>query len=447
MTNEQWEQLLNAIEQEECILFLGPGVSTIQKEGKELPLTAAFAEELAGILEEKNKEFEAEKVHDLSYIAERFLTLAGTTESYPARLAKDFYEQHAQVTDVHRFLASLPFSMIINTSPDKLIVEAYKEAGKEFVFDYYHFRDTRIRKIDEPERQETVIYNIFGSVENDYKSILVSERDSIKFATKVAQNNPQIPEFIKSKFVKTNPKSYLLVGFDYEKWHLKILFDSFEIKQHSQNHAIYTPETAAFPVSKANQQFFAEALHFHFVDKKMGEFTTELKDLYAETFGLNSEPEPPEHPLKVVLIGAIEDKLMKEELLKYIGILEQNGYIDIWHSGKILASTHIQNTFEARLKEADIVLPLLSSDFFNTDEFFEAIEIAFERQANQSARVVPVVLRSCMWKDTPFKKMPDVLPDGGKPIKSWSWNPKEEAYKNVAEGLKRVVYEILNKKR
>ncbi len=121
MTHEQWEQLLNAIEQEECILFLGPGVSTPQKNGKNMPLTAAFAEKLAKVLVKKNKEFEANKINDLSYIAERFLTIPGTTESYPARLAKDFYKEHAQITEVHRFLASLPFSLIINTSPDKLI--------------------------------------------------------------------------------------------------------------------------------------------------------------------------------------------------------------------------------------------------------------------------------------------------------------------------------------
>ena len=208
MTNEQWEQLLNAIEQEECILLLGPGISTMSKNGKVLPLTAAFAEELAVgeelkvNLKKKNKDFEADKIHDLSYIAERYLTIPGTTESYPARLARDFYERHAKVTDIHRFLASLPFSLIINTSPDKLMVEAYKEAGKDFIFDYYHFRDTRIRKLAEPEQSETVIYNIFGSIaeEDDYKSVLISERDCIKFATKVAQNNPPIPEYIKSKF-------------------------------------------------------------------------------------------------------------------------------------------------------------------------------------------------------------------------------------------------------
>lgn len=453
MTENQWEQLLNAIEQEECILLLGPGISTMSKNGKTLPLTAAFAEELAvggelkNTLQKRKKDFEADKIHDLSYIAERYLTIPGVTESYPARLAKDFYERHAEVTDVHRFLASLPFSLIINTSPDKLMIEAYREAGKEYIFDYYHFRDTRIRKLAEPERNETVIYNIFGSLaeEDDYKSVLVSERDCIKFATKVAQNNPPIPEFIKSKFVKSNPKSYLLVGFDYEKWYLKILFDSLEIKQHSQNHAIYSPKTAAFPVSKVNQQFFAEALRFHFVDKKIGEFTTELKDLYAATFGLNSVPEPPENPLKVVLINALEDDEMKTELLKYIGVLEQNGYIRIWHSGDILASTHIPTAFTSQLQQADIIMPLLSSDFFSQDEFYEPTEIAFERHSNplESARLVPVVLRSCMWKDTPFKTIPNTLPDGGKPVKSWSWNPKEEAYKNVAEGLKKVVYEML----
>lgn len=445
MNSNQWEQLVKAIEQKECVLLLGPGSSTSSIGGKEQPLITAFSHELAKELEENGREFEASKINDLSYIAERYLTIPNTTETDPAYLAKRFFKRHSQLTDIHRFLAKLPFSLIINATPDKSIVHAYREAGKEFIFDYYHFRKNTVKETPEPTNGETLIYNVFGSIEDDYKSVLISERDYIKFTSKVVERKPRISTKITSQF--EDPKFYLLVGFDYEQWYLKLLFYIFKVRRYNK-HAVYTPKSTAFPISLPNQQFFEDALNFKFVEEDIGAFTSNLKKLYEETYGKNGEPEPPEAPLQVVLLSAIEDTALKRELLKYIRVLEQKAYINIWHSEMIVASSNTKREIEKRLKTADIILPLVSADLFASDELFEQMDLMFQQQQNQQAKVVPIVLRSCMWKDTPIANMDLVLPEQGKkPVKSWFWNSADDAYKNIAENFKEFVFEYIEKVR
>ncbi|MFK7908520.1 MAG: SIR2 family protein [Chitinophagales bacterium] len=443
MNSDQWQQLIKAIEQRECILLLGPGISTMQKGGEEIPLTTGFSHELASVLKENNTAYESDKINDLSYTAERYLTIPNATETDPAYLANKFFKKHTRLTDMHHFLAKLPFSLIINVAPDRLIADAYKEAGKDFIFGFYNFRKNTEKDIPEPQNGETIIYNIFGSIEDDYKSVIVSERDYIKFTSKVVERKPRVPTIITSQF--EDPKFYLLVGFDYEQWHLKLLFHIFKVRNYP-HHAVYTPQTAAFPISTPNRQFFADALNFKFVDKGISEFTTKLKNLYEESYGKNGEPEPPEKPLQVAIIAADEDRDLKRELLKYIGIMEQNAYITIWHSDQILASSNTNKVIREQLQKADIILPLVSADLFTSDALFEQLRIAFERHQNETAKVIPIVLRPCMWQDTPLAKMLFILPEQGKkPVKSWFWNSAEDAYKNIAENFKQFVFDqILN---
>ncbi|MEZ4886647.1 MAG: hypothetical protein R3E32_18105 [Chitinophagales bacterium] len=94
MNSDQWQQLIKAIEQRECILLLGPGISTMQKGGEEMPLTTGFSHELAKKLKENDTAYEADKINDLSYIAERYLTIPNATETDPAYLANKFFKKH-----------------------------------------------------------------------------------------------------------------------------------------------------------------------------------------------------------------------------------------------------------------------------------------------------------------------------------------------------------------
>ncbi|MGB2607824.1 MAG: hypothetical protein WBC80_02545 [Isosphaeraceae bacterium] len=64
---------------------------------------------------------------------------------------------------------------------------------------------------------------------------------------------------------------------------------------------------------------------------------------------------------------------------------------------------------------------------------------ALERHDQGEARVIPVILRPVDWKGAPFGKIQS-LPTDGKPVTSW--NDRDEAFADVARGIRRAVSEL-----
>jgi len=64
---------------------------------------------------------------------------------------------------------------------------------------------------------------------------------------------------------------------------------------------------------------------------------------------------------------------------------------------------------------------------------------AVEGHEHKEARVIPVILRHIDWKAATFGKL-QALPKDGKPVKSWP--DQDEAFFNVAEGIRKVVMQL-----
>lgn len=62
-----------------------------------------------------------------------------------------------------------------------------------------------------------------------------------------------------------------------------------------------------------------------------------------------------------------------------------------------------------------------------------------ERHQQREARVVPVILRDCDWDFAPFSKL-QALPKDGKPVAAWA--NRDEAFKNIALGIRSVAEEL-----
>ena len=75
LSNRQWGNLLKDIERQRCILLLGPRLALgIDQEGKE-PLVELLAMHLSEELRTEGISFDANASRDLSYIAQRFMTI------------------------------------------------------------------------------------------------------------------------------------------------------------------------------------------------------------------------------------------------------------------------------------------------------------------------------------------------------------------------------------
>ena len=138
------------------------------------------------------------------------------------------------------------------------------------------------------------------------------------------------------------------------------------------------------------------------------------------------------------------DERLRDKLAKHLFILKRQDIINTWHDRRITAGKEWENEINENLKNADIILLLISADFLASGYCY-GIELkqAMIQHDEGKSRVIPIILRACEWKDAPFKKL-NALPKDAKAVTSWT--NQDEAFHDVTRGIKQSISEIIESK-
>jgi hypothetical protein len=151
---------------------------------------------------------------------------------------------------------------------------------------------------------------------------------------------------------------------------------------------------------------------------------------------------PGSKALTVFISYSHADEGFRAELVKHLEPLRRLQLIEAWHDGKMKAGEEWDKAISSHLENADIILLLVSIDFINSSYCYDVeLERAIERHAKSEAKVIPVILRSCMWQQTPFAKL-QALPKDARAISLW--HDRDEALVNVVEGIRQVAEQLLS---
>lgn len=152
----------------------------------------------------------------------------------------------------------------------------------------------------------------------------------------------------------------------------------------------------------------------------------------------------PQKTLNIAICYAHEDDALRERLVKQLSVLRRQGLIALWHDREISAGKEWTYELSTQINKAQIILLLISADFIASDYCY-SIEMrqAIERHERGEARVIPIILRHVYWQGTPFGKL-QTLPLDAQPIMASNWNTLDEAFFNVAEGIRKVVENFSN---
>ena len=142
----------------------------------------------------------------------------------------------------------------------------------------------------------------------------------------------------------------------------------------------------------------------------------------------------------VFISYAHADEELRNKLYDHLGGLRHGGYIKDWYDGEIIAGQEWAPEISRHLEQADIILLLITSSFLGS-EFIGRVELAtsLDRHRRDGTIVVPVILKPADWQSTPLANLL-ALPKGGKAASTWRPDP-EEAYVDIAHGLRRVIDE------
>jgi internalin A len=110
--------------------------------------------------------------------------------------------------------------------------------------------------------------------------------------------------------------------------------------------------------------------------------------------------------IKIFCCYASKDKGLEEQLVNHLEPMRRTGQVTIWHDRELLPGMEWKQEIDKHLNTSDIVLLLISPNFMSSDYCY-SIEMkkALERHERGEARVIPVILRSVNWKETPIDKL------------------------------------------
>jgi hypothetical protein len=139
---------------------------------------------------------------------------------------------------------------------------------------------------------------------------------------------------------------------------------------------------------------------------------------------------------RVLVSYARNDAAFFEELSVHLSILQRKGLIQLWHEGRISAGDAWADAITSQIHSSDIFLLLVSADFLASDFVWDReLPLILKRQQEGKATVIPIIIRPCLWIESPLANF-QVLPSDGKPIEL-SPNP-DRAWLAIARRLEQV---------
>ena len=133
------------------------------------------------------------------------------------------------------------------------------------------------------------------------------------------------------------------------------------------------------------------------------------------------------------------DAELRDRLGTYLAPLKYHNKIEEWNDRKIEPGADRSKEISAQLASANLVLLLVSADFLASEYCFGVeVETALDRLKRGEVKVVPVLLKVCLWQELRFSEL-QIIPRDGKAVTSWS--SVEEAFTQVATEIRALVLE------
>lgn len=144
----------------------------------------------------------------------------------------------------------------------------------------------------------------------------------------------------------------------------------------------------------------------------------------------------------VYFLAAPEEEYECQAIRKHLSPAIRNSKVPIEMCSDFeIPAGEDKTKYKQKLFEADIVLALISSDYISDDETYERTQKVIERYNKNETILVPILVRNCLWKSTPFVNLP-LLPRNFQPLNNKQfWNSEDDALMAVVHDI----YEAINK--
>ncbi len=143
-----------------------------------------------------------------------------------------------------------------------------------------------------------------------------------------------------------------------------------------------------------------------------------------------------QRPTAIFSIFAPSDIQYLEQWEAHLHPLAQAGIVSIWSARHLPPGTDREILLRSHLDQADLIVLMLSADFFTDGECEALMEHALERYQQGTARVVPLLLRPFAFRETKLATFTP-FPSDERPVVLWE--NTEAALDDCVRGLRRIL--------
>lgn len=372
-----WEMILQKIDEQKCILVIGPDIATADA-------SKTINEAL------KEKVFSNADGEIGYYPDDEFFSFTDDDEKgYAIGNIQKFYKA-LQPNELHHKITEIPFHLIFSVSPDRLLEKVFNEKNLSYTFAFYN-KEQNPEQIDKPTKENPLIYNLFGDIETD-GSLVFTYDDLFDYLIKIF-GDFKLPQSLQNELKRSSV--VLFLGFKFDKWYFKLLLRLLKLNEvkikGAPNH-----EKNLMPAVK---NFYSDEFKLKFLDCNETEIINFIYEKCKESNTLRIKRSLAASTGSQVFISyawggeseMVVDKIYTSLTAKGVNIIRDK--INLGYKGNI-------KSFMENIGKGQYVIIVISDKYLKSENcMFEMLEI--RNNGDLYDRIFPVVLSDAgIYKET-----------------------------------------------
>ena len=149
-----------------------------------------------------------------------------------------------------------------------------------------------------------------------------------------------------------------------------------------------------------------------------------------------SDPQRRQGIVEAFISFSHKDEALRAELDTHLKLLRRLRILNTWSDRCVTAGDEWKGQIDEAIERADLILLLISADFIASDYCWDVeMKRALDRAEQGATVIVPIIVRTCLWKAAPFAHL-QALPENGKAVTTaTARSARDKAWTKVAESI------------
>jgi len=136
----------------------------------------------------------------------------------------------------------------------------------------------------------------------------------------------------------------------------------------------------------------------------------------------------------VFLSYSPQDKAWKDLCLKHLHVLERQELLEVWTEGHISAGAHRHDSLVKVINSVHVAVLIISADFLGSEPVLGVeIPLILERRLTDGLKVMPILVRPCLWEPVLWLAELQMRPCNGTPLSAHRGHRVDAELAGIAE--------------